>query len=331
MEPNGAKMTDVLVVGAGVIGLTTAVCLAEAGASVTIWAKEGPLASTSAAARGLWVPGYTSERELRWSLVSFQEFSTLLDDPAAGVRMRRGLGVTDLFDQPQEFHNHLPELEVVAPEDLSGGFPLGWWSTVPLIDMPRYLGYLARRFQLAGGRLVTAEVHDFDDCFTRWPLVVNCTGVGARALATDPEVYPVRGQHVVVRNPGIDHWYMEGVEQDAWTGFFPHGGKVLLAGVSQRDNWSTDPSDEDADGILARCAKVEPRLADATVISQRVGLRAARSSARLEVEERPGGKVVHCYGHSGFGVSQSWGCARAIERFCTGASTDLAVPEAATT
>lgn len=254
-------MTDAVVVGAGVIGLTTAVCLAEAGLDVAIWAERGPLQSTSAAASGLWVPGYTSDRELRWSLVGLTEFTALLDDDHTGVRLARGLGVTDLFDAPQEFHDHLPELELVDQAELRGRFPLGWWSTVPLIDMPRYLAYLSRRFHEAGGRLVQRHVDDLSACLEAAPLVVNCTGVGAKHLADDDEVFPVRGQHVVVRNPGIDHWYMEGVESPFWTGFFPHGNKVLLAGVSQHHNWNLLPDPADAASILERCAAAEPGCA----------------------------------------------------------------------
>jgi D-amino-acid oxidase len=44
---------------------------------------------------------------------------------------------------------------------------------------------------------------------------------------------------------------------------------------------------------------------DAPVVSVAVGLRPARPSVRLEAE----GRVVHCYGHGGAGVTLAWGCA----------------------
>jgi len=47
---------DVLVVGAGVSGLTTAVCLAEAGRGVEIRADRLPPDTTSAVAGALWGP-----------------------------------------------------------------------------------------------------------------------------------------------------------------------------------------------------------------------------------------------------------------------------------
>ena len=48
-----------------------------------------------------------------------------------------------------------------------------------------------------------------------------------------------------------------------------------------------------------------PELADARVVGHRVGLRPVRSAVRLEAE----GRVVHCYGQGGAGVTLSWGCA----------------------
>ena len=45
---------DVLVIGAGVVGLTTAISLAEAGLSVTIRTAAGPEQSTSVAAGAVW-------------------------------------------------------------------------------------------------------------------------------------------------------------------------------------------------------------------------------------------------------------------------------------
>ncbi len=47
----------VTVVGAGVIGLTCAVRLAESGLAVDVLARDLPLETSSAAGAGLWLPG----------------------------------------------------------------------------------------------------------------------------------------------------------------------------------------------------------------------------------------------------------------------------------
>ena len=52
-----------------------------------------------------------------------------------------------------------------------------------------------------------------------------------------------------------------------------------------------------------------PALSGARVLGHRVGLRPARPEVRLEAEDGEGGRVVHCYGHGGAGVTLSWGCA----------------------
>jgi D-amino-acid oxidase len=73
-----------------------------------------------------------------------------------------------------------------------------------------------------------------------------------------------------------------------------------------------DPATSEA--ILARCRALEPDLANAAVLSHAVGLRPGRSEVRLETERRPGGIIVHNYGHGGGGVTLSWGCADEVAR-----------------
>ncbi|WP_435742097.1 DNA polymerase Y family protein, partial [Nocardioides sp. SYSU DS0663] len=51
-----------------------------------------------------------------------------------------------------------------------------------------------------------------------------------------------------------------------------------------------------------------PPPAPARVLRTKVGLRPARPSVRLERQ----GRVVHCYGHGGAGVTLSWGCAEEV-------------------
>src|SRR3954462_11508455 len=86
-------MPAVLVVGAGVIGLTAAIRLREAGVAADIVARDPPAATTSAVAAALWYPyrAYPRERVEGWSARGFEVLSALAEDPSSGVRMRWGL------------------------------------------------------------------------------------------------------------------------------------------------------------------------------------------------------------------------------------------------
>ncbi|MGG7612774.1 FAD-dependent oxidoreductase, partial [Streptomyces sp. ZG43] len=85
---------ETIVVGGGVIGLTSAVVLAEAGHRVRLWSPEGPGATTSAVAGGLWWP-YRIEPEERvgaWALRSLEVYAGLLDRPEeTGARLVSGV------------------------------------------------------------------------------------------------------------------------------------------------------------------------------------------------------------------------------------------------
>ncbi|WP_338763945.1 FAD-dependent oxidoreductase [Nocardia vulneris] len=304
---------DVLVLGAGVIGLTTAVCLAEAGHRVRVWAELPPRQTTSAVASGLWGPGHTP-RDLAWSRVSFAELARLAEEPASGVHFERGLQVSNLSAEPPHWMDDLGEAEFCRADELPEGMLVGLWCTAPLIDLPRYLDYLTDRLSAAGIEIEQRRVRDLGEATAAAPVVVNCTGVAAGKLVGDAEVQPVRGQHVILRNPGLTDFYVEFVEEPEWTGIFPHGERLILGGARHPGRWSLDPDPELAERILRRAIEVDARLADAEVVGHEVGLRPGRTAARLDEEQLGGARVVHNYGHDGMGVSLSWGSAREVVR-----------------
>ena len=94
---------------------------------------------------------------------------------------------------------------------------------------------------------------------------------------------------------------------------YPHSDHVILGGTAEPEVWSRDPDDAIAAAIVDRCVRLEPRLADATILEHRVGLRPTRSTIRLEAERSAtGSPIIHNYGHSGAGVTLAWGCAHEV-------------------
>jgi len=142
------------------------------------------------------------------------------------------------------------------------------------------------------------------------PLVIDCAGIGARELAPDPSLTPVRGQVVIVENPGISEWFVEEGEPPVY--FFPQGDTVVLGGTAQTGDGNTEPDLAVAALIVARCALVDARLTNARILGHRVGLRPARPLVRLESERLGDTLVIHNYGHGGAGVTLSWGCAEQV-------------------
>ena len=313
--------STVVVVGAGVSGLSTAICAAEGGLDVTVVTEELPGQTTSAVASAMCGPVIDRGDDpiVDWERVTIAEMVALAaSDPVSGVHVETGL----LADRqagppPPVARSDLPALIPAARDELPTGYASGVWATLPLVDMPRYLDHLQRRLAAAGGVIEQRRVSDLTELVGSVGQVVNCTGVFARTLVPDPEVHSSWGQHVVVQNPGITGFFMEAPGRPTWAAYWAHGERVVLGGIAAPDEWSRTPSPEVAEGIVARCAVVAPWLRDATVLECQTGLRPARSRPRLEVVSMRGGRLVHNYGHGGSGVSLSWGCAREAVRLLT--------------
>ncbi|WP_416237044.1 FAD-dependent oxidoreductase [Streptomyces sp. RB17] len=293
-----------IVVGSGVAGLTTAVVLAESGRRVRVWAREPAERTTSAVAGGLWWPYRIEPEPLvgAWALASLAVYEELADRPdETGVRLVDGVHRGTRLDDLGTWAGRVPGLRAVAD---------GLAARLPVIDMPVHLAWLLDRLAKAGGVVETREVTDL--AAVPAPVVVNCTGLGARSLVPDPAVRPVRGQLVVVENPGITTWFTSvDHSSDASTYFIPQPGGLLLGGTAEEDDWSQEPNPATAAAIVARCAAVRPEIAQARVRDHRVGLRPARDAVRLERQPLPDGRLlVHNYGHGGAGITVAWGCAR---------------------
>jgi len=298
------------VIGAGVSGLTTGICLAEAGHAVRIRAAAPPERTTSVAAGAMWGPVMTGppDRALGWAKTSLDILSGLAGTPGTGVAMISGKEIT-AGEPALPFWSALaPGLRLCHPAELPPGFGGGWHYTAPLATMPVYLGYLRDRFERAGGVVEAGEVSGFTG--TGAPVVVNCTGVAARDVVPDPEVHPVRGQVVIAENPGVEEFLIARGDAPDTVYMFPHGDTILLGGTVEYDAESLTPDPAIAERIVAGCVSLEPRLDGVQIIGHRVGLRPFRPQVRLEHEVLADGTVLwHNYGHGGAGISLSWGCA----------------------
>ncbi|MBK3630375.1 FAD-binding oxidoreductase [Streptomyces sp. MBT49] len=303
--------SDVIVVGGGVIGLTTALALADGGSRVRVWTREPVERTTSAVAGALWWP-YHIEPEASaraWALSSLEVYERLAARPAqTGVRLVEGvLGETDPAEVEAWAAGRLTGLHRSTAQEYGAG--TGVRLRLPLIDMAVFLPWLRQRLLLAGGTVEERTVADLAEAEAA--VVVNCTGLGARELAADASVRPVRGQLVVVENPGLDTWLVSTGPDGEMAYLFPHAGRLLLGGTAQDGNWSLEPDPEVAEAIVRRCAALRPEVAGARILEHRVGLRPVRDAVRLERAELPDGRpVVHHYGHGGAGVTVAWGCAR---------------------
>lgn len=302
---------SIVIIGAGVSGLTTGVALLEAGLPVRLMAEEVP-GVTSLAAGAMWGP-YLVEpwgRVREWSLASLRVFEALTEDPSTGVRMVSGIEAARSQVSAPDWSDLLPDFRTCTPEELPAGFASGYRFTVPLIDMPVYLQYLLDRFQQAGGVVQHGIIRLLDEVEGA-SVIVNCAGLGGGELAGDPGVRPIRGQHVVVENPGVTEFFSEdtGLSSELLC-IYPHGDTVVLGGTAIDGEGDLREDPEAARAIVDRCAEIVPELAKAPVVAHRVGARPTRSEVRVEEERRDSGiTVFHNYGHGGSGVTLSWGCA----------------------
>ncbi|KAM6968517.1 D-aspartate oxidase [Tautogolabrus adspersus] len=318
------KSVRVAVVGAGVVGFSTAVCIAQAlpYCSVTLLAEKFSPDTTSDGAAGiLWpvtFPDIPLERQRSWFKDSFDHLLAIAQSqhsPEAGVILSSGwkifkegpANIKPLFSELVIGFRYMTDNEMKRFPDHKFGYAF----TTLKCECSSYLPWLEKRFRKAGGQVEKRKVNSLQELSNSYDIIVNCSGLGAKTLVGDSEVYPVRGQVLKVEAPWLKHFIRDG---DGKTYIFPGIHSVTIGGTRQEDDWRLNVDEGDTQGILERCSQLEPSLRKAKVLSEWVGLRPGRKHPRVEREvvhlQGRSVPVVHNYGHGGWGVTLAWGTAQ---------------------
>jgi D-amino-acid oxidase len=306
--------TTVLVIGAGVVGLSSAYLLHNAGYKVTIYTKDYSQDTTSAVAGAFWEPHLVQpiEKAHRWSKFTYDYMnSNILPILDSGIREI----VVNSYQNPA---NPDPWWMPIAKNfrhlekgEMSDIYTSGWEYDSLLFDTTVYLPWLVSQLSEKGIEMKQFEVKSFEEVLPDFDLVVNCTGLGAKTLCNDDQVYPIRGQVLRVAPNGFDKVMLD-ENDDSIVYVVPRSSDMVIGGTGQVNDWNTQPDPKDTNRIINKLKKILPEFADVEVLEEKVGLRPARSKVRLETEQIGDKTIIHNYGHGGAGYTLSWGCANDV-------------------
>jgi len=300
-----------LVVGAGVNGLSTGICLLEDGWDVTICSEKFSPNTTSDIAAALWYPFLSApvEKTNVWGSRTYDTLKLFAGEKDAGIEMTKTFEYFRSTQPDPVWKSTVDNFERIT-KDLPSDYVECFSFLTQIIEMPIYLKWLMNRYKLLGGQVEKGKIDDLSKISGAYSIVVNCTGLSSGELCNDSEVYPVRGQIIRIK-PLLGEMHLD--QQIPTLAYIvPRSNDMVLGGVAQEGNWSLEPTDEDRDFILEKCSSIIPNLKNAEIIEDIVGLRPGRSEVRLEKEQISGQTIIHNYGHGGSGVTLSWGCAEEV-------------------
>ncbi len=273
-EAEHSGHTEFAVLGCGVIGLTTARLFQRRGFTVTIYSKDTPPNTTSNIAGGWWAPVTLFEpgRQgpefsagfVRAAKFAHRYYQNLTND-YYGVRWLPMYALSNGPRRVPSGQDPFPEIQALYPDSrelnanehpFSAARVHRSWSM--LIEPPVYLNALLRDYFLAGGKLVIRDFQNLEAVLAlKEPAVVNCTGLGAKALFNDAELTPVKGQlSFLIPQPEVD--YCTVGPGDLY--MFPRRDGILLGGTHEEGVWNLDPDPAQAERIVREHAELFRRM-----------------------------------------------------------------------
>ena len=287
---------EVTVVGAGIIGLTTALTLQERGHRVRVVAAATRRATTSAIAGAVWFPyrvgppgasNVWAARTRRW-LESLARAT-----PDAGVDVLTGYEITPerrcqpwwaAYRRWKATARHRRRRRR-ARAGARHRRPDAWKFTAPRAQPSLFLPWLEAKLRAPIEQRVVTDL-----AAEPGEVVINCTGLGARELSNDDLLIPLLGQIVIAERGTADITMTVTDDRDPDAIFYiiPRRDELVLGGCSMPFPPGAEPEIDDAISarILASGAK-RSASPSATVRTERVGLRPYRAEVRLERDGAP--------------------------------------------
>lgn len=305
----------VVVVGSGVIGLTTAHQLALAGFNVDIVSLEAPNenAHTSESAYAMSILVATGDSRIAPITVATRaKFIELAADKNSGIELRSAI-VLHENAAADPWYSDMADFRHATAAERGDQYADGHvMENTPVIDPSKYLPWLRAKVLALGVNITQLEVKDFDALPAKYDAIINCTGLGHAALTGDTSVFPVRVQVVRVRNDNNKHITVSKTDDEGPNKrccIVPHADYITIGGVF--DGEATLEIDHSlTQGILDRAMQVEPGLKVGLedVIEVRRATRPERSTPLIESTTTAGGRtLVHNNGWDGMGYCGSWG------------------------
>ena len=262
------------VIGCGSVGLTCARQLQRRGFDVTIYAMSVPPYVTSNMSLAGFTPASglveSDRRTAAWDAqyrraadIAYRQLQ-LLAGPHYGVSWLDNYSLVDELPSQAPSSPERPSLnaglgvgqEVLEPGEHPFATKYAIVSPQIRIEPSIYLDNLVRDFQLWGGRII---IRKFDTprelASLREPIVINCTGLGAKDLFGDQDLVPLKGQLTVMApQPEVNYHTNGGVPPRPGASLGIHmmarGDGIILGGTSQRGIWTMEPDEDERKRVV---------------------------------------------------------------------------------
>ncbi len=260
----GLAVGDAAVMGSGIMGLTTARLLQDAGWNVTIYTRDPSRHSVSNVGAGQWAPTSVFEEGVASKAFEAQyQFASRIAHHAYqnlvgadyGVRFIENYYIGDTPREENYYLREMPEL-FTSIADLEPGehpFPTRYVkrTVTMLIEPAMFLRRVRNDFFIAGGKIVAKDFKNLDEVLSlKEATIFNCTGLGAKALFDDEEMQPAKGQLVLIPpDPAVDYLSVGG--GSGITYMFSRRGEIVLGGSFKLGDWTRNPEPDVTDRIIA--------------------------------------------------------------------------------
>lgn len=261
------------VIGSGVVGLTAARQLQRRGFDVTIYALAVPPDVTS----NMSLAGFTptsgliepDQRTPEWdaqfaraAAIAYRQLQLLVGTGYGVAWVPQYTPTQDPTpppanpDRPDLEANLRTERVVLQPGEHPFPTKFAIQRTTLRIEPSIYLEALMRDVKLFGGRIVIRKFDNPRELMTlAEPIIVNCTGLGARDLFGDKALVPLKGQlTVLVPQSEVEYQTSGGVNLPSTPGIgihmMPRSDGIILGGTSQRDVWTMEPDESERKRVV---------------------------------------------------------------------------------